>query len=155
MSRTSNKTASKCENSLINNDLVERHWRNFNKEKNYWDPALSCTMTSYGLSEVLLHSGGSHMTSHSNHHGGLRVVFGQLYHNSHNFIIKNQTCLKLFSIASWYHNLPTKADAWHEFCCPLIFDQWELGATCCVLYSLTLYTVVYTYAFCVLYTSES
>ena len=31
-------------------------------------------MTSSRLSEVVLHSGGAHITSHNKHHDGLRVV---------------------------------------------------------------------------------
>ena len=51
-------------------------------------------MTSYGLSEVVLHSSGAHMTSHNKHHGGLHVVLGEGYKNAHNFIKNNQICLE-------------------------------------------------------------
>ena len=57
-------------------------------------------MTSYGLLELVLHSGGAHMTSHNKHHGGLHVVLAEAYKIAHNFTIKDQTCLELFSMGS-------------------------------------------------------
>ena len=42
-------------------------------------PGAALCMTSYGLSEVVLHSGGAHMTSHNKQHGGLHVVLGGWY----------------------------------------------------------------------------
>ena len=37
------------------------HWVNFNQSANSWDLARSCSITLYGLSEVVLHSGGAHI----------------------------------------------------------------------------------------------
>ena len=46
-------------------------------------------MTSYWLSEVVLHSGGAHMTSHNKQDGGLHVVLGEWYKNAYNISKKS------------------------------------------------------------------
>ena len=46
----------------------------------------TCSMTSYGLLEVLLDPGGAHMTSQNKHHCSLHVVLGEWYKNAHNFM---------------------------------------------------------------------
>ena len=78
------------QNFLIINDFIyrSRHWLNFNQSANRGDSARSCSVTSYGLSEVVLHSGGAYITSHNKHQGGLHVVLGQWYKNAHNIIKK-------------------------------------------------------------------
>ena len=43
-------------------------------------------MTSYGLSEMVLYSGGAHMTSHNKQHGGLHMCYEMDKKNAHNFI---------------------------------------------------------------------
>ena len=73
-----------------------RHWLNINQSANSWDPARICSMTSYGLSCIVLHLGWTHVTSHNKQHGGLHVVLGEWYKNAHNLIQKNQMCLEFF-----------------------------------------------------------
>ena len=63
-----------------------------NQSANSWDPARICSMTSYGLSCIVLHLGWAHVTSHNKQHGGLHVVL-EWYKYAHNFIQKNQMCL--------------------------------------------------------------
>ena len=50
-------------------------------------------MTSYGLSEVVLHSVGAHVTLHNKHRDGLHVVLDEWYKNAQNFIKENKYVL--------------------------------------------------------------
>ena len=68
--------------------FIDCHWLNFIQSENSWDPTHSCSVMSYGLSELVLDSGGVHMMSHNKHHGGLHVVLGEWYINVHFFIKK-------------------------------------------------------------------
>ena len=64
--------------------------------------ARSCSMTSYGLSDIVLHLGWTHVTSHNN------VVLGERYKNAHNFIKKNQICLEQCYMGSQCHHHPAQ-----------------------------------------------
>ena len=66
-------------------------------------------MASYGLSEMLLHSSGAHVTLDNKHHGSLHVMLGEWYKNAHNFIKKKKKCMEQFYVAwldSECHHLP-------------------------------------------------
>ena len=123
---------------------------NFNQSANSWDPARSCSMTSYGLWEVVLHSGGATMTSH-NYHGGLHVVLGEWYKNAYN--LKNSNMSGTILIGLPISSSITEAYVCCAFSFPLtflIYGDWDqFCQTCChiCLFSCEIYYVQPSYKY--------